>query len=70
MKNRGKQRGQSILEYLVIATVIIGVALALVNGAFRTNAQSLYTNAGTRVGDAATSLHDNLHTEQPAQQQQ
>ncbi len=63
MKSRlGSRRGQSILEYLVVATIIVGAVIAVANGAIKTNMKTLYDNAGTRTGDAATSLK-NLKTE-------
>ena len=49
------RRGQSILEYLVIATVIVAALLA-VRGTVSTHVSSLFTNASTKVGSAATSL--------------
>ncbi len=63
MKNRlGSRRGQSILEYLVIATIIVGAVIAVAANAIKPNMTTLYNNAGTRTGDAAKSLKD-LKTE-------
>ena len=64
MKNRvsrssvWNRKGQSILEYLVIATIIVG-AIILVGkpgGLVDKNIKLLFTGAGDRTGDAASHL--------------
>lgn len=57
------RRGQSILEYLVIATVIVGAIIAI-RGVVQGNVNTLYTNAADHTGDAATALGD-LQVEVP-----
>ena len=48
-------QGQSILEYVVIATVIVA-AIMIARGSIATHTNTLFTNASTKVSDAATSL--------------
>ena len=55
MRRRGNRKGQSILEYLVVAAVIVGAIIA-VKGAMQTNIATLYTNAGVKTGNAATAF--------------
>lgn len=55
VKRRRAQKGQSILEYLVIATVIVGAILAI-RGVVQTNMNDLYTEAAAKTADAATAL--------------
>ena len=59
----GNCRGQSILEYLVIAAVIVAGILAI-KGTVKTNTDKLYTNAANKVNAAAASL-GNLGVEAP-----
>jgi len=47
--------GQSILEYLVIATVIVA-AIILAKTIVQGNMNTLYTNAGQKTADAAAAL--------------
>ncbi len=49
------RRGQSILEYLIIVTVII-VAVLVAKGAFSTNMTTLLATANQKVPDANTAL--------------
>lgn len=51
----GNRKGQSILEYLVIAAVIVAGILAIKN-TVKTNTDQLYTTAAGKVSTAATSL--------------
>ena len=44
--------GQSILEYLVIVTVVI-VAIVAIRGAVQGNMTTLFNNAATQTGTAA-----------------
>ncbi len=50
-----QKKGQSILEYLVIATVIV-IAIAAIRSTLDTNITGLYTNAAAKTGDATTAL--------------
>ena len=50
------RHGQSILEYLVIATIIVGAIIVIAKPAITTHMNSLYTNAAQKTGDAATAL--------------
>jgi uncharacterized protein (UPF0333 family) len=52
MRNR---RGQSILEYLVIVTVII-LALAIARPIVQGNMTTMFTNAATQTSNANTAL--------------
>lgn len=47
--------GQSILEYLVIATVVV-LAILLIRGTVQSNTESLFNQAAGKVGEAATQL--------------
>ncbi|MBI3322004.1 MAG: hypothetical protein HYZ91_07050 [Candidatus Omnitrophica bacterium] len=47
--------GQSILEYLVIATVIVA-AIIIAKGIVQGNMNQLYQNAAQKTSDAATAL--------------
>lgn len=61
MERRERQpvrcRGQSILEYLVIAAVVIGAILAI-KGTLTENMNTLYTKAAEKTSAAATSLDE------------
>ena len=51
----GARRGQSILEYLVIATVIVGAIIAI-RGVVTPHINRLYNNAADHTADAAKAL--------------
>ncbi len=51
----GNKRGQSILEYLVITTVVV-LALLGSRALVQTQTTGLFTEAGNRVGEATTQL--------------
>lgn len=51
---RGR-RGQSIVEYLVIVTVVIA-AIVLIRGVVAGHMNTLFSNAATQTGNAATQL--------------
>lgn len=55
------ERGQPIVEYLVIAAVIVA-AILLIQPTVRTNIQNLYNNAAQKTSNAATAL-GNLNVE-------
>ena len=46
------RKGQSIVEYLVIVTVVIA-AILLIRGTVAGNMNTLFTNAATQTGNAA-----------------
>lgn len=50
-----QKKGQSILEYLVITTVVIFVILGI-RAAIQTTTQQVYDTASTKVGEAGTQL--------------
>jgi len=50
-----KRRGQSIVEYLVIAAVIVAAILA-VRGTVQANMKSLYDKSAQKTAEAATAL--------------
>ena len=54
-KRRLARKGQSILEYLVIATVIVAAIIAI-RQTVATNMSSLYTGAANKTSVAATQL--------------
>ena len=54
-KRRRGNRGQSILEYLVIATVIVA-AIIIGRNIIQGEMATLYTNAGGKVTQAASAL--------------
>lgn len=54
MRTRGTA-GQSIVEYLIVAALVI-LAVAAVRGPLSGNVNSVYTNASNKVNDAATAL--------------
>ena len=47
------KRGQSILEYLVITTVVV-LAILGIKGMVDTKARELFNGAGNKIGEAAT----------------
>ena len=49
------KRGQSILEYLVITTVVV-LAILGIRGLVTTQTTTLFTEAGNKVGEASTQL--------------
>ena len=51
---RGK-RGQSILEYLVITTVVV-LAILAIRQVVTDRSNALFTQAGDKVGEATTTL--------------
>jgi len=53
LRNR---RGQSILEYLLIATIIVG-AIMLVKGPLTRNMGNLYNGAGNKTNAAASAIN-------------
>ena len=58
MFKRCRQRkGQAILEYLVIATVIV-LAIVAIRGTVETRVGEVFTASADRTGDAATALGD------------
>ena len=64
VSKRGRsRRGQSILEYLVIATVIV-TAILLIRTTVATHMNTLYNSAAQKTADAAGSL-GNLNVERP-----
>lgn len=60
--SRGR-RGQSILEYLVIATVIVS-AILFIRPFVNTHIRNLYNNSANKVAQASNSL-GNLSVEVP-----
>lgn len=54
-KQLRQKKGQSILEYLVIATVIV-IAIFAIQGTVSNNMNDLYTNAAGKTATAAGSL--------------
>lgn len=50
-----QRRGQSILEYLVIVTVVI-IAILAIRGTVQNNMNQTYTNAAAQTSTAATEL--------------
>jgi Flp pilus assembly pilin Flp len=52
---RFDRRGQSIVEYLIIATVIVAAIIAI-RSKVSTNMNSLFNNAANKTNEAATSL--------------
>ncbi len=64
MLRRVRQRkGQSILEYMVIVTVVV-LAILAIRGTVDTRVTEVFTAAADRTGDAATAL-GNLSLEIP-----
>ena len=58
---RGNRRGQSIIEYLVVAGVIIAAILFVAGGTLKTTiggilngAQNKFNNANTKIADPNT----------------
>ena len=51
----GNKRGQSILEYLVITTVVV-LAILAIRGMVQTQTEGLFNQAGNKVGEATTEL--------------
>ena len=49
------KRGQSILEYLVITTVVV-LAILGIRGLVNTKTTDLFNEAGNKVGEATTQL--------------
>ena len=49
------KRGQSILEYLVITTVVV-LAILGIKGMVDTKARDLFNGAGNKIGEASTLL--------------
>jgi Flp pilus assembly pilin Flp len=49
------KRGQSILEYLVITTVVV-LAILAIRGVVTTRSNDLFTQAGDKIGEATTAL--------------
>ena len=49
------RRGQSILEYLVITTVVV-LAILAIRAVVNTQTTALFNQAGTKVGEASTAL--------------
>ena len=50
------RRGQSILEYLVITTVIV-LAILAIRAVVNTNTQALYEEAGNKINEATGVLN-------------
>ena len=55
LRRQRDRRGQSILEYVVIATVIV-LAIFAIKGTVSTNLNGVYGNAANKTSDAATSI--------------
>lgn len=55
-KHSGNRKGQSILEYLVIATLVV-MAIFAIKGQMGTALKDLYTNAKDKAVDAADSIN-------------
>jgi uncharacterized protein (UPF0333 family) len=49
------KRGQSILEYLVITTVVV-LAILAIRGMVTTKSDELFIEAGNKIGEATTQL--------------
>ena len=49
------RRGQSILEYLVITTVVV-LAILAIRAVVNTQSTALFTQAGDKIGEASTAL--------------
>lgn len=60
---RGGRFGQAMVEYLVIATLIIA-AILFVRPALQTAIQALFDNAATQANEAASGLN-NLNVNVP-----
>jgi len=50
------KRGQSILEYLVIATIIVGAILVIAKPALTTNINGMYTAAAAKTAAATAKM--------------
>ena len=50
-----QRRGQAIVEYLVVATVVIAAIIAI-RPAIQAAVNALYASAATKANDAATKL--------------
>ena len=55
LRRQRDRRGQSILEYVVIATVIV-LAIFAIKGTVQTNLNGVYGNAANKTADAGTSI--------------
>lgn len=55
---RNKRRGQSILEYVIVLTVIIAAIIAGVNTAFKDKVKKGIENSGTLIENATAKLTD------------
>ena len=53
------RKGQSILEYVVIATVIV-LAILAIRGAMGTSANNILNNAASKTDEGATFIGSNL----------
>lgn len=49
------RRGQSILEYLVITTVVV-LAILAIRGVVTARSNELFTQAGDKIGEASVAL--------------
>ena len=49
------KRGQSILEYLVITTVVV-LAILAIQTVVRSQSDTMFNQAGTKVGEASATL--------------
>ena len=49
------KKGQSILEYLVVATIIVA-AIAIIRPTLQANFATLFTNAAAQTANAGTKL--------------
>lgn len=59
----GRRHGQSVLEYLVIMTVVV-LAILGIRQTVTNKSNALFNEAADKVGEAATSLK-NLKVEKP-----
>ena len=57
MDQRGGRLGQAMVEYLVIATVVI-IALFAARPALQAAIRALFTNAATQANNAANGLNN------------
>ena len=49
------KRGQSILEYLVITTVVV-LAILAIQTVVRSQSDAMFNQAGTKVGEASATI--------------
>lgn len=65
LPRRRNRRGQSILEYVVIATVLV-LAIFAIKGTVNTNVDNIYKNAVNKTSEAAVQLNSSTFKTQTA----